>query len=203
MLASIVGIPMLLAVWYVARSPEGDEELKNRRGTDAAWIFWVGTFLVAVGVFFAVHAVLPILYPPESDGPSLYFGKKDAYLAGWSMLALQFFFAAVAANATNNLVRKKKWYWRIPLVVLCVAVYLFVLFLPELIFRRPAINVMQFLVCMCPAHFWGRFKDAPNTRRAWWTLVAFLAAATMFFLVSYFGEDFAQWICGPPPTRWK
>ncbi|NLE38592.1 MAG: hypothetical protein GX621_11255, partial [Pirellulaceae bacterium] len=134
LLASIVGIPMLLAVWYVARSPEGDEELKQRRGKHAAWIFWVGTFLVAVGAFYAVHAVLPILYPAESDELDFYFGQKDAYLDGWWMLALQFFFATVAANAANNLVRKKKWYWRIPLVVLCVAIYLFVLLLQELTF---------------------------------------------------------------------
>jgi hypothetical protein len=54
-------------------------------------------------------------------------------------------------------------------------------------------------VCMLPAHYWGIFKDTPDTSRAWKAFWAFLTAATLFFLVSYFGEDFAQLICGPPP----
>jgi glycerol uptake facilitator-like aquaporin len=195
LLASIVGIPMLLAVLYVARRPEADEELRKRRGKRAAWIFWVGTFVVAIAAFFVVHIVLASFYPDESGPP---FWHNYNYLAGWWILALQFFVATVAANATNDLVRKKRWYWRIPLVVLCVAGYLFALLLPDMVFRRPAINVMQFLVCMLPAHCWGNFKDSPDTRHAWRALFAFLVAAALFFLVSYFGEDFAQWICGPP-----
>ena len=38
LLASIVGIPMLLAVLYVGRYPKADEEEKKRRGKRAAWI---------------------------------------------------------------------------------------------------------------------------------------------------------------------
>jgi len=49
--------------------------------------------------------------------------------------------------------------------------------------------------CMLPTHCWGQFKDDPNRTNAWMTLVACVAGATLFFVASYYGEDFAQWIC--------
>jgi hypothetical protein len=146
-LVSIVGIPMLLAVWYVARGSNADEQEKQRRGKVAAQIFWWGTFVVGVSTFFVVNQLLSVLYPD--------FGQYDNYFPGWIALAMQFFVATVAANATNSLVRKRPLLVRIPLVVLCVGGFLIALDAVALPFRRPAIHLLQFLVCTLPAHCWG------------------------------------------------
>ena len=198
LLASIVGIPMLLAVWYVARGSEETDEEKRRRGKTAAWIFWCGTFAVAIVSFFAVDALLEMFYRPSES-----FWQVREHFTGWVCLAVQFFFATVAANGANSLIQKRPWFARIPLLVLCIAFYaMFVeAFGPG--FRRPAIHIMQFMACMLPAHHWGLFKDTPDTRHAWNALWAFLVASGLFLLVSYFGEDFGQLVCGPPRLWWK
>ncbi len=201
LLVSIVGIPMLLAVLYVAWHPDMDDEAKRRRGERAAGIFWVGTFCAAIALFFIVNVVLGMIYPGETAyGYSFNSWRHNDCFSGWMALAVQFFFATVAANGTNSLVRKRRWQVRIPLFVMCVGLYVvFMALCPvELRFRRPAIHVMQFMVCMLPAHYWGGFKDSPDTGHAWKALWAFLVAASLFFWVSYFGEDFAQLICGVP-----
>ncbi len=115
------------------------------------------------------------------------------------MLAVQFFFATVAAIIGDGLVRKRLWYKRIPLFVTWIAAYVFffvILYFVGLGFRRPAIHAMQFMACMLPAHFWNAFRESPEPAPAWKVLWAFLAASSFFFLVSYFGEDFAQFVCG-------
>lgn len=194
-LVSIVGIPMLLAVWYVSRGSNDDEQEKLQRGKVAAKIFWWGTFVVGLSTFFLVFKLLDVIYPND-DG---YVWRQHNYYAGYFALALQFCIAMVAANGANSLVRKRPLLVRIPLVVLCLGLFLMAVASITSPFHRPAINLMQFLVCMLPAHYWGVFKDTPDTGRAWKAFWAFLAAAALFFLVSYFGEDFAQLICGPPP----
>jgi hypothetical protein len=204
LLASIVGIPMLLAVLYVARTPGDDEEAKKRRGETAAAIFWFGSFIVALAVFGATYYLLAVvLYPtPDANGQRSYLGLD--YFGGFWVLGLQFFLATVAANATDAAIRKRRWFARIPLTILCVFFYLLVMvfLIPEGFgFPRPAVHAMQFMACMPAAHYWSRFKDSPDTGRAWKALVAFVVAAGLFFLVSYFGEDFARLICGPPPYR--
>jgi hypothetical protein len=201
LLASIVGIPMLLAVLYVARTPVADEDQKKRRGKVAASIFWLGSIVVAIATSFVAYHIVVVLDP---DGRYSFVGED--HLAGWVALALQFFFATVAANGTDSLVRKRKGFARILLVVLCVAGYLVVIIflVPiEVSFGRPAIHVMQFLVCMLPAHFWGRFKDSPDSNRAWKALGAFVVAAGLFFLVSYFGADIPQLDLRPPFVQGK
>ena len=200
LLASIVGIPMLVAVLYVAWHPEADDEAKRRRGDVAAWIFWIGTFLVAMGAFAATRVALLAVYPyPESsDGLSAWFWHGRDCWEGWWCLAVQFFLATVFAVWADVLSRKGKWLERVFMIVLCIVPYLFIVLVLGVYFLRPAINVMQFLACMLPAHYWGNFKASSDSRNARKALAAFLIGATLFFVVSYFGEDFAEWICGPP-----
>jgi uncharacterized membrane protein len=195
LLVSIVGIPMLLAVLYVARQPAADDELaKQDRGRTAAWIFWVGTFVVGIASFFVVFHVLTDVYDDQG-----HFRKHD-YAAGWWVLAVQFFFATVMANLTNDWTRKqKRWYKRITLTTAGVFLFLLAFMVLAIVlhgamflFRRPALNVMQFMVCMLPAHHWGKFKDSPDTPHAWRALAAFVVAAPLVFLVAYFGEDVVQ-----------
>jgi uncharacterized membrane protein len=196
LLTSIVGIPMLLAALYVASARAEDEQAKKRRGRTAALIFWIGSVMVAIVAFYVVEcAMTPSHTHDPNDGSFWNF----LYTWGWEALAVQFFLATVAANVTEGVVRKKQWYTRIPLFVICVAAYLFllvVLYFLGIGFRRPAIHAMQFMACMFPAHYWGAFKESPDSRHAWSAARAFLIAAGLFFLVSYCGEDFAQLICG-------
>jgi hypothetical protein len=196
-LLSIVGIPMLLAVWYVSQGSGVEEQEKLRRGKVAARIFWLGTLVVGFFSFFVVTNVLEVMYP-GSDG---YWGYHN-YQGGYAALAVQFCIATVAANGANNLVRKRPLDARIPLLLVCLGAYWLAasVIIP---FTRPAIHFMQFLVCMLPAHCWGVFKDTPDTRRAWRAFWAFFAAAALFFLVSYFGEDFAQLFYGQPEPWWR
>jgi hypothetical protein len=202
-LVSIVGIPMLAAVLYVASCRAGDEEKKRRRGRTAAWIFWAGTALIAIPL---VAIVTDLLRSPRGDARRPVtitydwpVSGADTYPVGELTLGVQFFAAIVAANGANELTRKRKrWYVRLSLLVLSMAVYLLALMALGLAFDRPAVNVMQFLACMLPAHFWGGFKDSPSQFHAWRALAAFVVAALLFFLVTHFGEGFAQWVCGSP-----
>lgn len=56
LMASIVGIPMLLACLYVARQKPGDEQAQQKVGRTAVLIFWAGTVvstaLAICGTFF-------------------------------------------------------------------------------------------------------------------------------------------------------
>lgn len=195
LLVSIVGIPMLLAVLYVARQPAADEPTKMERGRTAEGIFWVGTFVVGVASFFVVYQVLEAFVADWDRA-----GRDPSYMGGWLTLAIQFFFATVMANLTNDWTRKQeRWYARVVLTILGVLLFLFAFFLLLAVsqgifamFRRPALNVVQFLVCMLPAHHWGKFKDSPDTRHAWRALAAFLVAAPLVFLAAYLGEDVVQ-----------
>ena len=201
LLASIVGIPMLLAVLYVASAPTADEEAKKRRGRTATWIFWVGSVFVAVAAYFVVDRILTATRSNDPNDESFW---NFLYYWGWDVLAVQFFLATLATNVAEGMVRKKQWYERIPLFVICVAAYLLLLvalYFAGLGFRRPAIHAMQFMACMLPAHYWGAFKESPDTDHARKALWAFLAAAGLFFLVSYFGEDFAQFVLRYPAPR--
>jgi hypothetical protein len=193
LLVSIVGIPMLLAVMYVTVAPATDEAAKKRRGQVAAWIFWIGTVVTAVASYFVLDFVLDHVYPESSTH---WWEGGEAYHDSYVFLALQFCVAFVCANLTNGFVRGKEWYGRIPSFLAGIVMYLFALAVPDLLFRRPAINVMQFMACMLPAHYWGLFKASPEQWTAWRALAAFVAGAPLFFVVSYFGEDFAAWVCG-------
>jgi len=197
LLVSIVGIPMLLAVWYVARGDHADEETRQARGKTAASVFWGGTFVVAIGLWFVVVMVSRVLNPPQPT-QELWIGDTQYWLEGFGALAVQFFLAFFWANGTNDLVRKRPWYGRFVLFVLSVFFYLVAVSWLGLVFRRPAINVMQFMACMLPAHYWGKFKDAASPQTAWRALWAFVIGATLFFAVSYFGEPFAELIVGVP-----
>lgn len=191
-LVSIVGIPMLLAVWYVSRGANADEEEKRRRGKAAACIFWLGTFIVGVCTFVGVRIALDVTAPDRDVA----VWNKPAEFADYVTLALQFLITTVAANATNSLVRKYPLFARIPLMLLCLGAFLVTVTLLDAHFQRPAVNLMQFLVCMLPAHYWGVFKDRPDARQAWKAFWAFMAAAAMFFVVAHGGEPLVQLILG-------
>ena len=200
LLVSIVGIPMLLAVLYVGRQKDADEATRQARGKTAATIFWAGTFVVAVGTGFAVWQVLRFVELRQPTDPP--WARRDElplyWFEGYALLAVQFLIAFVAANVTNDVVRKLPWYGRIVGLVIHVLFFLAVLTFTGLLNPRPAINVMQFLACMLPAHYWGKFKDLSTPKTAWHALGAFVVGAILFSLVSYWGEPFAQMIVGAP-----
>ena len=176
LLASIVGIPMLLAVLYVARHPGTDEETKKRRGRRAAWIFWAGTWVVAVSIFFIVDALLKAFYSDPSDRSYWGIGYAVyAYRDGWAALAVQFCIATVAANGANSLVRKRRLLMRIPLVVLCLG--MFWITVVTVFHRQPAINLMQSwcACCLHRKHFQGHAGHQQGLKP-----FGFLAAATLF-----------------------
>jgi hypothetical protein len=188
-LISIVGIPMLLAVMYVARGDDDNEEEKRRRGKTAAWIFWGSAYAMAIAAFFAVRVILSAVYGTEAV--DFLLPANDDF-AGWSTLALQFFLALAAANGTHNLIRKRRWFVKLPLLAICTCLYVvFIVFLcpAEFHFKWPGTTALQFIACMLPARYWGQFKDLPDQRRAWKAFFAFIFGATLFFFVSHGIED--------------
>ena len=203
LLVSIVGIPMLLAVLYVARDKDADEQTLRARGKTAAKIFWAGTLVVAVGLGFVLASLFRVVDLPRPSEPSWLFDYDPAryWFEGYTVLAVQFVFALMAANVANGTVRKLPWYGRIVLLILCLLGYVVAISCLGLLNQRPAINVMQFMACMLPAHYWGKFKDLSTPKTAWHALWAVLAGAILFFLVSYFGEPFAQMIVGAPTAK--
>jgi len=151
---------------------------------------------VAGVAYFVVSSVLTASRSQDPNDESFW---NFQYSWGWDAMAVQFFLATVATNIAEGLVRKKRWDARLPLFVSCIVPYLLLvvwLYFVGIGFRRPAVHAMQFMACMLSAHYWGIFKESPEPRHAWKALWAFLVAAGLFFLVSYFGEDFAQFVCG-------
>jgi hypothetical protein len=194
LLVSIVGIPMLLAVMYVSVAPATDEAGKRRRGQVAAWIFWLGTAVTTAATFAVLWLVLNRVYPGVAVRE--WWRNEGAWHDGSVFLAVQFCVAFIFASLTNGLVRGKSRYARILWFVVGILTYVVVFLLPDLAFRRPTVNVMQFIVAMLPAHCWGAFKALPERRAAWKTLAAFVIAVPLFFIVSCYGEDFAVWVFG-------
>src|SRR2546426_225383 len=67
LLASIVGIPMLLACWYVARHPATDEGTMETVGRKAARIFWGGVLLSALIAAVVSWKVYGVMHPLNVD----------------------------------------------------------------------------------------------------------------------------------------
>ena len=202
LLVSIVGIPMLLAVGYVARRDAADEEEKKARGRTAALIFWIGTLVTAVVMFVVVFVATEAVYRHgEGDVFSYFSTAASQKRAGYCTLAIHFLVALVAASAANDVTRRLRWYWRIPVFGACVFLYLVFLTacytpLGRLwsLMWHPVIQAMQFAVCMLPAHYWGMFKDHSDSRHARKALVAFVSGATLFFVVSCFGGEIGYFL---------
>lgn len=195
LLVSIVGIPMLLAVLYVAWHRDADEEKKRQRGVVAAWIFWLGTLVIGIWAYGVVNSAINASFA-NARGEVPWGSEGYRCWEGWTYLAMRFFFATVLGNLLFDVRHKRAWFVRVPQILLCFVAYL-VAIDPGWTRGSSAVIVGQILVCFLPAYYWNRFKDIPDTPHAWRALLAFVAAASLFFLLSYSGEDFARSLTYP------
>ena len=114
LLASIVGIPMLLAVLYVVPQKErcrGQDQAacRRHRGHD---LLAGEPCVLGLVLFFVANKLIDIQFPVPV-GESRWIAREAYYTAGYAFLALQFFAAFVAANGVNDLIRKRPWYKRV------------------------------------------------------------------------------------------
>lgn len=100
LLASIVGIPMLIACWYVARQAKAGQGADPTLGKTARFIFWSGAVLSACVLIGVLHALIAHFQPEwmNLDGDRVtetYF--SPGYL--WALVASYLGSVAVLAGA--------------------------------------------------------------------------------------------------------
>lgn len=210
LLASIVGIPMLLAALYMQRqkrkieaagganSPTEDiEDRLHQAGKKAGRIFWIWTYVFCTAGLIAI--------------PGLEFGQNHTvYLLIW-----EFFVSLLIANLAIASSRKRKSIWaqvKIRVVALVVAVVanllagmaspIFIVYsLYSLLTMdlmdvippfadppRPFIIVLTFACCWFAMHHWRNFIDQPTRRNIWRSIGALVVAAILYCGIERYGN---------------
>ena len=180
LLASVVGIPMFLAAWYVARK-ESSEEEKRELGKKASIVF-----LVATVISFALAVTLGCCIAKHMDYLSLVGG---------------FLIAVILANGAAKALRKNTTIsGRIfpvlgHLLLWSLVCAIDAVFLGDMVgldSGRPGVLPIYslpaffsvFAVCMLPAFCWSRFVDSPTTRNARQFLLGIVVGAFLFWAVT-------------------
>jgi len=212
LLVSIVGIPILLAVRYVAKSG-GTEAQRREAGKEAARIFWTAAVLMVLVLFFVMSAVTEVLYGLGGGSPTDSWSRSP--MRGYVYLVMGFLFSLVAADLCYARVSKVEPGRRLKRVLVALAfmaayVGLVALYgeyivgpqhflfseapsLHDLLVTSPTVlhvchAFLTFLICLPIAHCWQRFKDDPLPGSARRAAAAFVAGATSCFLVTRYGQ---------------
>ena len=218
-LASIVGIPMLLAARYVARRrAAGDTDLAAA-GRRASRIFWWNTcvFLVlgiALGCWLA------------SSMATIFSRETFKYGTTFYVLALEFFCCFFMTNVATRYAKGRSQFknglivlgilgiWLLLSVFTWLANPLNLLLLP-LMFSHghfwvnldsyyPFVAVLMFTVCLAMAWLWRGFLERPIPQTARRALAGFVVGAFLFFLTARYGNlchfIFTTWRAATCPT---
>jgi hypothetical protein len=168
LLASVVGIPMLIACWYVERH-RGQED-QAQLGRQAARLFWGGTAAMALVITIVSYQVAGAFASNvavvETLNPFLMFGFV-AGLGGFTHLA----------RHAGRLIAVLFW-----LVVLAIGsvVYYEPPSLPDLLW--------QMATCAAVAQFLVRFTASPNQQTARAALAALVVGAFLFWGAAKYGR---------------
>ncbi|MDH4240715.1 MAG: hypothetical protein OEW48_14240 [Phycisphaerae bacterium] len=207
LLFSIVGIPMFLAALYIERrSRTGGPEKKYT--LRASSIFWGSTIISCVLCIFLIVFLTRV---GDDFDP--------IFLNHWALVKLLvlFVFCMMFATGAAKAVKKRDRLGRRIAVLLG---YFFgwalVIVGPKLLSlwgMRPfyfavemlPVILMEFAVCMLPAHYWNRFSDSPCKKSARMFLVSLLAGTFLFWLVAQCGDvvhkHFYQFFRGERPAK--
>jgi hypothetical protein len=196
LLFSIVGIPMLAATLYVQRVTHRGM-IEERHVRRASGIFWFGAILSLMLI------VLLFVFVVRLGGPA---GKVGRDVAVFGVIFL--FWLAIAVAAAKRSGKISRWYWRLASVLCYAFVPAGLLWLPWGLTSAGRayatgivpLGVMEFGVCMLPAHYWQRFTEAASTKRAWLFLWALTFGTFLFWVVSQYGYDMhvglRRWLMG-------
>jgi hypothetical protein len=200
LLASIVGIPMLIAALYVARKRSASDAGTEEIGRKAGRLFWFLTALTFIGgaISGAILVQRAVTAMHSNLGAFRYAGT-------FYLLVLEFLCCFILANFANRLSRRAG---RIPERLAIVAGFLglwivvnpvaniinpgeilafFTLGPPDADAVRPAVSALFFAACWIPAHCWQEFLHRPVRRTAWQALGAFVLASFLFYGAARYG----------------
>jgi hypothetical protein len=177
LLASIVGIPMLLACLYVARHHTGDEKSQEVVGPRAAVIFWAGCGTVAILMWIVGGWVMGATAPV--GGRALFWLTDDR---AWNFSILIFGYLGGLIAFTS--IKAQETLVRLLAAIAAYGLYIAVVFQP------PSLAELFWLpaVCAGTAHFVTRFTSRPTPKTARWALLAVVAGAFLFWGVMKYGR---------------
>src|ERR1043166_6130830 len=182
-LATVVGIPMLLAGWYVARCPTGDEEQRRNRARKAIALFCAGAIAsaaIAIGIGHQVAATL--LGPSGKEFRGLVY-LLSGYVCG---ISLALWLGPYLQRLTLV---------RLLVIMLSIAVAAFII-LPmgpvDVIFGTAMAEPQQvsllFAVCTLPSLFFRRFALTPTRKAAKQALLSAIVGALVFWRSEEYGK---------------
>jgi len=166
LLASVVGIPMFLAAWYISHRG-GTEEDRLRLGLVASRVFLASAFL-SVGL---------------AAGLACWLTKHRLYvhLVGGYVICM-----LLANSMRRAWLQRPRWGQRVVSVLGHTGMWWVVCF-----FAAPALPVyslgtfvLEPAVCALPVVCWARFVEWPTMRRAWLFLMGLLLSALLFWTVA-------------------
>ncbi len=177
LLASIVGIPMLLAAWYVARHPYIDDEARQKVGKRGSAIFWYSS-LVMAGLVFLVTWLFFQKYHPASV-----YSYSPTEVGTFGTLIISFLGGVALLTAGDDRGGRRKARIIIPLLATSL---LFLL----TIFSATSITEFFLLlaVCLFAAHFIGLFSEKPTQRTAWQALLMLILSTFLFWGSAKYGK---------------
>ena len=207
LLFSIVGIPMFLAALYIERrSRTGGPEKKY--ALRASSIFWGSTIISCVLCIFLIG-----FFAGVSSRFGLFIGNLGALVKLLVLFVFCMMFATAAAKAVAKRDRPGR---RIAVLLGYLFGWALVIVGPKLLSlwgMRPfyfsvemlPVILMEFAVCMLPAHYWNRFSVSPSKKSARMFLMALLAGTFLFWLVAQCGDvvhmHFYQSVRGEQPAK--
>ena len=206
LLASIIGIPMLLAALYMQRekrkieaTPDDAVPVADRlqkAGKKAARVFWECTFFFAIAGMVVGDALAGRFYSSDVVEHAL----QTQYLLIW-----EFFFCLILTHFGTAWSRKRKslsgkiavfaaalllWIilnpvgrlsffpFDIPALLLCGS--------PDVI--RPFVSTLTFVCGWFAMHYWRNFLDQPTRRNIWRSLGALMVAAFLYYGAERYGN---------------
>lgn len=181
LLASIVGIPMFLACWYVSRHEIVDKEAKRNLGKKASLIFWSGTLVSAVFIVFVGWHVYQSIHPEPRFYPMFtgweWFSDFEAFV---TLLAGYLTGVAVWTALGSAIHKESKLRMLVTLLVFLLLTCLF----PFSLFQGNLSDLpMLCAACILPAHFFGAFTGEPTQRTAVRAAVALITGAFLYWAV--------------------
>lgn len=200
LLASVVGIPMLLAVFYVKYKKTDNETANSKLGASAALIFWSSSltlFFVFTIFFYSVDvsAIPGMVMVPGFLAGFLYLsyvdkslergrGKKGhlldliKFMFFWYILYFAVEFFIDTALYYNSWGTRPKGGLQYNYNIIEYRIWL-----GSFLATAPIEPFMSFAAFMLPAHFWRKFDAKPSQKTAWKALAALIIGSALFWVV--------------------
>jgi hypothetical protein len=183
LLASIVGIPMFLACWYVARHETEDENTKKRLGKKAGRIFWWATIVTAAFICVASWKIHERFVSGNTSNTIEWYAAPHFDLSYLIILIIGYvsgvaFVTAIAnASAKNRLIR-------LLLAIAVLGIYLVLVYEPP-----PTAELFWMLAVWAGvAHFLVGFSSRSSLKTARRAFVALICGAFLFWGVAKYGR---------------